>query len=165
MHRLVRGAAFAAFTLSLAASPVVAQQALFRLTSQGQGPGLSLDVGDVPGIQRHIAMMLPTAQPSGQYWEIKGSRGGDVRLSNQWSGSNQCLDVDQSGALYMDQCGQQFGQRWQIREVAGQGVQLTNTFKPGHCLDVVAGTLRTLAALVPCSGAPSQLWTVSLTGR
>lgn len=166
MNRFPKCMSVVATALGLLASPAIAQQqGLFRFTSVGHGSAYSLDVGTVPGVSYVLALMLPTSQPAGQYWQITGARNGDVRLSNLFSGPNQCLDVEPSGALYMDTCGLQIGQRWQIREVIGQGVQVTNSFKPGHCLDVFIGTQRAPAALIPCSGSASQIWNVSLTGR
>ena len=167
MKFVSRFAALAGASLAcLAVQPAFAQQGLFRMQNVGLGPALSLDLGNLPGVSQLVAMALPTAQPLGQYWELKGSRtGGDVRLGNLFAGGGKCLDTDGDGFLYMDGCGLQIGQRWQIRESNG-GVELTNSFKPGQCLDHARlGNGMVVPRLLPCNGSPNQRWTISVTGK
>ncbi len=163
LSKLRRFAATATLASIAWAAPALAQAPHYRFSNFQLGLNASMDVGDIAGQAHKVGMMLPTSQASGQYWTITPVGGGFVRLSNTFTGPNQCLDVAGDGAVYMDGCGRQIGQRWRIEGVVG-GVRLTNAFAAGRCLDLFAGPNLTVPALLPCAGTPSQTWIVALTG-
>ena len=164
MHRILRRLAATATLASIAwAAPALAQAPHYRFTNVQLGPNASMDVGDLAGQAHKIGMILPTSEATGQYWTILPLGGGFVRLSNTFTGPNQCLDVANDGAVYMDGCNRQLGQRWRIEGVVG-GVRLTNAFAGGRCLDLFSGPNLTVPAMRPCAATPSQTWNVALTG-
>ncbi len=164
MHRILRRLAATATLASIAwAAPALAQAPHYRFNNFQLGLNMSMDVGDLAGQAHKIGMMLQTSEATGQYWTITPIGGGFVRLSNTYTGRNQCLDVANDGAVFMDGCRGQLGQRWRIEGVVG-GVRLTNVFAAGRCLDVFSGPNLTVPAMRPCAGTPSQTWIVALTG-
>ena len=156
-----------ALTLLLAAcpSPARAQDPHFRFTNRAGGANISMDVVNVAGQPANIlyGAMQQTSNVSGQYWRITPNPAGGIRLTNTFTGKLSCLDVAGDGSLYMDTCGQQIGQRWNI-EAVPFGVRVTNAFMPGRCLDTLSGQGMTLAVLAPCNKSQSQTWLISLTG-
>lgn len=156
-----------ALTILLVAcpSPAEAQDPHFRFTNRAGGANISMDVGNVAGQPANLLFgtMQKTSNVSGQYWRITSNPAGGARLTNTFTGKLRCLDVAGDGSLYMDTCGQQIGQRWNI-EAVPFGVRVTNVFMPGRCLDTLSGNGMTLAVLTPCNNSQSQTWLISLTG-
>lgn len=164
MQNIFRRIAATAALITIAwAPPAFAQQLLYRVSNYQLGVTASLDVGNLAGQTNLVGMMLPTSAATGQSWSIIPIGGGQVRLSNNFTGANQCLDVAGDGALYMDGCGQQIGQRWRLDPVVG-GMRLTNAFMPGKCLDIFSGPQLTIPLLTPCTNTPNQTWIIALSG-
>lgn len=153
------------------ATPASANDFYQRITSNDPGSAnFSLDVGDLgSGLQQ--GLLLPTSNASGQYWQLVPAGLGSYKLTNSFQGNVMCLDVAHDGGTYMDNCGVQIGQLWQLEEVVGQGVRLLNAFKPGQCLDYMTHHEPTLnmqigiALMTNCNGSASQVWSVRNTGR
>ena len=154
----------------MASTAASAQAGQFRITNAQEGSGFSLDVGNLTNNGQTNGMIAPTSQASGQYWTMNQPfiLNNRMKLSNTFTGPNQCLDVNQDGSLFMDTCSSAVGQRWELQEVPGVGVRIGNEFAPGYCLDYTTTNISNnigLPLLVPCNNTPSQVWVVSHTGR
>ena len=169
MFGIDRKVFFVAICLASLTAPTSAYaQDSYRLTLVSSGTTQSLDVGNFPGVAETVGMMLPSAQPGGQFWKLQAQGGGVFKMTNRFNGPGTCLDVAGDGATFMAPCGPQIGQRWRIEEVIGQGVVLRNDYKRGQCLGTTYAGGRQVAAMQTCSRSfipPSQIWVVSLTGR
>lgn len=122
--------------------------------------GLALDLGNRLNPNILTGEMAAEGPAWGQYWSFVRAPDGFLRVRNRLA-PGMCLDVAGDGAIYMDTCGNQIGQRWNLRGQNGN-VDVINPFKPGHRLDVTANAPN-IALSVPCSGATGQLWSVTAT--
>ncbi len=130
-----------------------------KLSNQYTG-GLALDLGNRLNPNILTGEMAAEGPAWGQYWSFVRAPDGFFRVRNRLA-PGMCLDVAGDGAIYMDTCGNQIGQRWNVQGQNGN-VNFINQFKPGHCLDVTANAPN-IALMVPCSGATGQLWSVTAT--
>lgn len=137
-----------------------AQEPYVKLSNQYTGNLMALDLGNRLNAQILTGEMAAEGPAWGQYWSFVRAPDGFFRARNRLV-PGMCLDVAGDGAIYMDTCGNQIGQRWNVQGQNGN-VNFINQFKPGHCLDVTA-TAPNIAVMVPCSGATGQLWTVTAT--
>ena len=90
----------------------------YRLTTQWQGDGKSLDViNDGKNNQIHLTK---TANYTGQYWKLTPVGGGYYRLTTKWQGDDKSLDVINDGKnnkLHLTKTGNFTGQYWKIEEI------------------------------------------------
>ena len=111
----------------------------YRLTTQWQGDGKSLDVvNDGKNNQLILAM---TDNVSGRSWRITPLGGGYYRLTTQWQGNGKSLDVVNDGKnnqLILAKTANVSGQFWKITASGDGYYRLTTQWQgDGKSLDVV----------------------------
>ena len=87
----------------------------YRLTTQWQGDGKSLDVVNDGANDKLI--LADTGDYSGQHWRVERQANGHYRLTTQWQGAGKSLDVVNDGAnnqLRLAPTGDYSGQYWKI---------------------------------------------------
>ena len=86
----------AALTSTVAsAAPVFESKSFYRLTTEWQGDGKSLDI--VNGGKNDQPILAKTEDVSGQLWKITPVSGGFYRLTTQWQGDGKSLDIVNDG--------------------------------------------------------------------
>ena len=134
----------------------------YRLTTQWQGDGKSLDVVN-DGANNQL-ILADTGDYTGQYWKFTSLGDGYYRLTTQWQGAGKSLDVVNDGAndkLILADTGNFSGQHWRVERQANGYYRLTTQWQgPGKSLDVVndgANDKLNLAATGDYSG---QYWNI-----
>lgn len=90
----------------------------FRLATEWQGPGKSLDIRHVPLADGMMPFLGKTKEDApGQAWKITREEGGYYRLTNKSKGDDQALDVMNDGdndAAWLRKKANALGQYWKI---------------------------------------------------
>lgn len=166
MRHSVLKIAVAIAGLAAASVPALGQDAYFRLTNNSLGSGRSLEALQVPNTSAPVGIMLPTSNDPGQYWQFQRA-GRFLQLTNALNGPRMCLEVNPTGgALFMNPCGPQTGQRWQLDETQRPTVRLRNAAWPGKCLDVVRAEDYYFPVMGDCQASLDSLnWSMPSAGR
>lgn len=118
----------------------------YRLTTQWQGQGRSLDI--VNDDRDRTPILADTGNFSGQMWNIKRQSNGFYRLTTEWQGEGMSLDVINDGTnnrLQLAPTGNFSGQDWKLTPQGDGFYRLTTMWRgEGMSLDIVNdGTNRT----------------------
>ncbi len=113
----------------------------YRLTTQWQGDGKSLDVVN-DGKNNNRLVLADTGNFTGQYWKFTPVGGGYYRLTTEWQGNGKSLDVVNDGQgnnqLILAKAGKFTGQYWEITPWGNGYYRLTTQWQGvGKSLDVV----------------------------
>jgi hypothetical protein len=120
----------------------------YRLQNVALGDGIALDAGD----------LHPTDSVSGESWHILSNGDGTFRLSNQWQGDGESLDVANDGVYepQMAATRDDSGQHWTIAPITTGQLRLTSQFQPTLSLAASNGSLVNAAQV----DVPEQAWTI-----
>jgi hypothetical protein len=159
--------------LTLAAAPPFDPQAQYRLTTEFQGECVSLDV--VNDATDDKLILAPSAEVSGQLWQITPLGNGHHRLTTMFKGPGKSLDVvndETDDALILAKTADVSGQRWRITRESGigappphlkmpafykkyldaEGIPIVSSNKvPDAALHRVRHTMRQMLARVPAA--------------
>lgn len=132
----------------------------YRLTTQWQGMGRSLDIVN-DDIDR-TPILADTGNYSGQMWDIEPLSNGYYRLTTQWQGKGMSLDVINDGTnnrVQLAPTGNYSGQYWKLTPQPGGYYRLTTQWRGDTLsLDIINdGTNRT-PILAPSGNYSGQLW-------
>lgn len=134
----------------------------YRLTTQWQGEGKSLDVIN-DGVNNKL-QLANTANASGQFWKITSVGGGYYRLTTQWLGENKSLDVVNDGVnnkLQLAATTNASGQFWKIETVGNGYYRLTTKWLGiGKSLDVVNDGSNNKLQLADSTNVSGQYWKI-----
>ncbi len=121
----------------------------YRLENVALGSGTSLDAG----------ALHPTANVSGEYWELHSNGDGTFRLTNMWQGAGESLDVANDGVFepVMAASGNYSGQAWRITPITAGQFRLSSAFQPTLSLASSGGSLVN----APTADVPAQAWRIS----
>ena len=159
--KALMAAAVAALSLTLGTEvQAQAQEPYVKLSNQYTGFLFALDLGNRLNPNILSGEMAAEGPAWGQFWSFVRAPDGFFRVHNRLA-PGMCLDVAGDGVIYMDTCGNQIGQRWDVRGQNGD-VNFINQFKPGQCLDVT-NNAPNVAMMAPCSTVTGQRWTVTPT--
>jgi len=134
----------------------------YRLTTQWQGDGKSLDVVNDGANDKLI--LADTGDYSGQYWKFTRLSDGYYRLTTQWQGDGKSLDVVNDGAndkLILADTGNYSGQHWRVERQANGHYRLTTQWQgAGKSLDVVNDGANNQLRLAPTGDYSGQYWKI-----
>jgi len=135
----------------------------YRLTTQWQGDGKSLDV--VNDGKNNQLILAPTENVSGQSWRITPLADGYYRLTTLWQGIGKSLDVVNDGKnnqLILAKTANVSGQFWKITS-AGEGYyRLTTQWQGnGKSLDVVNDGKNNQLILAKTDNVSGQFWKIT----
>lgn len=132
----------------------------YRLTTQWQGDGKSLDVVN-DGTNNKI-QLAPTGNFTGQYWRFTSLGNGFYKMSTQFLGTGKSLDVVNDGKnnqLQIANTGNYSGQSWKITPVGNGFYRLTTQWQgDGKSLDVVNDGKNNRLQLAPTGDYSGQMW-------
>jgi Protein of unknown function (DUF3421)/Ricin-type beta-trefoil lectin domain-like len=139
-------------------------QYFYRLTTQWQGSGKSLDVVN-DGVNNKIHL-APTNNVSGQYWKFTSLGNGYYRMTTQWLGDTKSLDVINDGRgnnqLHMAPTNSYTGQYWKIQPMGNGFYRLTTQWQgDGKSLDVVNDGVNNKLQLAQTGNYSGQYWSLS----
>lgn len=149
---------------SLASMLVQAQSiepgAYYRLSSQWQGEGLSLDV--INDGKNNQIQLARTGEYSGQLWKFTPMPGGFYRITSQWQGEGKSLDVVNDGKnnrLQLADTGDYSGQFWKIIPQGNGYAKLTTQWQgDGKALDVINDGRNNRLQLANSGNYSGQFW-------
>tara|TARA_R110002020_G_scaffold150446_3_gene327180 strand:+ start:5041 stop:5604 length:564 start_codon:yes stop_codon:yes gene_type:complete len=134
----------------------------YRLTTQWQGDGKSLDVVNDGANDQLI--LADTGDYSGQYWKFTWLGDGYYRLTTQWQGEGKSLDVVNDGTndkLILADTGNYSGQNWRVERQANGYYRLTTQWQgAGKSLDVVNDGANNQLRLAPTGDYSGQYWNI-----
>lgn len=135
----------------------------YRLTTQWQGEGKSLDVlNDGKNNQIQLAN---TGDFSGQYWKITPLKNGYYRLSTQWQGEGKSLDVindGQNNKLHLAATSEVSGQYWKITALGNGYYRLSTLWQgEGKSLDVLNDGKNNQLQLAKTGDFSGQYWKIT----
>lgn len=136
----------------------------YRLTTQWQGDGKSLDVVN-DGVNNQL-QLAKTGNFSGQMWKITSSGNGYYRLTTQWQGDGKSLDVVNdvinNDQLQLAPTGNYSGQHWKITPVGNGYYRLTTEWQgDGKSLDVVNDGANNRLKLANTGNFSGQMWKIT----
>lgn len=139
----------------------------YRLTTQWQGEGKSLDV--VNDGKNNQIQLANTGNFSGQYWKITPLKNGYYRLTTQWQGEGKSLDVINDGInnkLHMAKTTEVSGQYWKITALDNGYYRLSTLWQgEGKSLDVLNDGKNQQLQLAKTGDFSGQYWKITdLTG-
>lgn len=138
----------------------------YRLTTQWQGDGKSLDVVN-DGKNNDQLVLADTGDFSGQYWKFTPLEGGYYRLTTEWLGAGKSLDVVNDGKsnsqLILAKTGNFTGQYWKITRMGDGYYRLTTQWRGvGKSLDVVNdGKTNDQLILANTANVSGQSWKIT----
>ncbi|WP_153801074.1 RICIN domain-containing protein [Foetidibacter luteolus] len=125
---------------STAATAQVDTGFYYRLTTQWQGDGKSLDVIN-DGKNNNQLQLATTGNYSGQYWKFTPIGNGYYRLTNQWQGALKSLDILNDGknnSPILANTGSYSGQNWKVTTLGNGYYRFTTMWQgDGKSLDVI----------------------------
>jgi len=135
----------------------------YRLTTQWQGDGKSLDV--VNDGKNNQLILAQTDNLSGQSWKITPLAGGYYRLTTQWQGNGKSLDVVNDGKnnrLILAKTANVSGQFWKITPSGDGYYRLTTQWQgDGKSLDVVNDGKNNQLILAQTDNVSGQFWKIT----
>ena len=138
----------------------------YRLTTEWQGDGKSLDV--VPdGKNNNQLHLAKTGKFTGQYWKLTPVEGGYYRLTTQWQGEGKSLDVVPDGKnndrLHLAKTGKFTGQYWKITSLGDGYYRLTTKWQgDGKSLDILNdGKNNNQLILTDTGDATGKAWKIT----
>lgn len=148
------------FNWALVQAQSIEPDIYYRLTTQWQGDGKSLDViNDGTNNQIHLAQ---TGDYSGQYWKFTPSGNGYYRITTQWLGDGKSLDVVNDGRnnqLQLADSGNYSGQFWRVIPIGNGYFRLTTQWRgDGKSLDVINDGRNNRLQLADTGNFSGQFW-------
>lgn len=135
----------------------------YRLTTQWQGDGKSLDV--VNDGKNNQLILAPTDNVSGQSWKITPLGEGYYRLTTEWQGIGKSLDVVNDGKnnqLILAKAANVSGQFWRITPAGAGYYRLTTQWQGnGKSLDVVNDGKNNQLILAKTANVSGQFWKIT----
>ncbi len=132
----------------------------YRLTTQWQGDGKSLDV--VNDGKNNRIQLAPTGNFTGQYWRFTSLGNGFYKMSTQFLSDSKSLDVVNDGKnnqLQITNTANYSGQSWKITPIGNGFYRLTTQWQgDGKSLDVVNDGKNNRLQLAPTAGYSGQMW-------
>jgi len=132
----------------------------YRLTTQWQGAGKSLDVVN-DGVNNRI-QLANTGNFTGQLWKLTPLPGGYYRLTTKWLGSAKSLDVVNDGKnnrLQLASTGNYSGQYWKLTPQGNGYFRLTTKWQgEGKSLDVINDGRNNRLQLASTGNYSGQAW-------
>lgn len=140
--------------------------AYYRLTTQWQGDGKSLDIIN-DGVNNKI-QLADTGNYSGQFWKFTPLGNGYYRMTTQWQGEAKSLDVINDGKnnrLNLANTGNYSGQFWKITPLNSGYVRLTTQWQSDNkSLDVINDGRNNKLQLANTGNFSGQFWKLSRVG-
>ncbi len=135
----------------------------YRLTTQWQGEGKSLDV--INDGTNNKLQLAATDNLSGQAWKITAVGNGYYRLTTKWLGESKSLDVVNDGTnnkLKLAETKNASGQFWKITPVGDGYYRLTTKWLGEEkSLDIVNDGTNDKLKLANTSNVSGQLWKIT----
>ena len=135
----------------------------YRLTTQFQGDGKSLDV--INDGKNDKLTLAKTGNFSGQFWKISPLGNGWYRLTTQFQGDGKSLDVINDGKndkLTLAKTGNFSGQFWKISPLGNGWYRLTTQFQgDGKSLDVINDGKNDKLTLAKTGNFSGQFWKIT----
>lgn len=132
----------------------------YRLTTQWQGDGKSLDV--VNDGNNNRLQLANTGNYSGQFWKFTNLGGGFYRMTTQWQGDGKSLDVINDGnnnQIQLANTGNYSGQFWKVQSMGNGYYRLTTQWQgEGKSLDVVNDGINNRLQLAATGNYSGQYW-------
>lgn len=136
----------------------------YRLTTQWQGEGKSLDVIN-DGSKNNQLQLANTGNFSGQSWKITLLQNGYYRLTTQWQGENKSLDVVNDGKnnkIQLAGTAEVSGQYWKISPLGDGYYRLSNLWQgDGKSLDVLNDGTNNQLQLNDTGNYSGQYWKIT----
>ncbi|CAF1163551.1 unnamed protein product [Rotaria sordida] len=135
----------------------------YRLTTQWQGDGKSLDI--INDGTNNKPILAATAALTGQYWKITSIGNGYYRLTTQWQGDGKSLDIINDGTNnrpILAATGALSGQYWKITPIGNGYYRLTTQWQgDGKSLDIVNDGTNNRPILAATGAQTGQYWKIS----
>lgn len=145
---------------TLAQSQSIEPNVYYRLSSQWQGEGLSLDV--VNDGKNNQIQLAKTGEFSGQLWKFTPLPGGFYRITTQWQGEGKSLDVVNDGKnnrLQLADTGGYSGQAWKVTPQGNGYAKLTTQWLgDAKSLDVINDGRNNRLQLADSGDYSGQYW-------
>lgn len=159
-HYLLLFFCLSGFNWALVQAQSIEPNTYYRLTTQWQGDGKSLDViNDGTNNRIHLAQ---TGDYSGQYWKFTPSGNDYYRVTTQWLGDGKSLDVVNDGRnnqLQLADSGNYSGQFWRVIPIGNGYFRLTTQWQgDGKSLDVVNDGRNNRLQLADTGNFSGQFW-------
>lgn len=138
----------------------------YRLTTQWQGDGKSLDI--VNDQAKNTPALANSGNFSGQFWKLTPLGDGHYRLTTQWQGDGKSLDIVNDGKNnnrpVLGNSGNYSGQMWKISPSSGGFHRLTTKWK-GDCeaLDIINDGRNNSLILGKGANVSGQAWKLTKT--
>jgi len=142
----------------------------YRLTTQWQGEGKSLDVLN-DGKDNNKLILNKTGEYTGQFWKLTPVGNGYYRITCQWQGDGKSLDIVNDGKNnnqpILAKTGPYSGQYWKFTAVGNGYYRLTSQWQgPGKSLDIVNdGKNNNKTVLAKTANYTGQFWKLTKLGR
>lgn len=133
----------------------------YRLTTQWQGDGKSLDI--INDQNKNTPTLANSGNYSGQLWKLVPLGDGHYRLTTQWQGEGKSLDIVNDGKNnnrpILANSGNYSGQMWKISPASGGFYRLTTKWK-GDCeaLDIINDGRNNSLILAKGANVSGQAW-------
>ena len=136
----------------------------YRLTTQWQGDGKSLDIVNDGKLNNQLRL-TDTGNFSGQRWRITPIGDGYYRFTSEWRGNSKSIDVVNDGKnnqLIMADTGNYAGQFWKITSLRGGYYRLTTHWQgDGKSLDIVNDGKNNQVILADTGNFSGQIWKIT----
>ena len=138
----------------------------YRLTTQWQGDGKSLDI--VNDQAKNTPALANSGNFSGQFWKLTPLGDGHYRLTTQWQGDGKSLDIVNDGKNnnrpVLANSGNYSGQMWKISPSSAGFHRLTTKWK-GDCeaLDIINDGRNNSLILGKGANVSGQAWKLAKT--
>lgn len=141
----------------------------YRLTTQWQGEGKSLDI--INDGQNNRLWLNASGSTTGQFWKLTPLGGGFYRLTTAWLGDGKSLDIVNDGQKddtpTMANSGNYSGQYWKMTPLGGEFYRLTTNWQgDGKSLDIVNdGKINNRPILANTGNYSGQFWKLTRLHR
>ena len=137
----------------------------YRLTTQGQGDGMSLDIVN-DGKANNTPMLARTGHFSGQLWQLTPVDKGAYRLTTQWRGPGLSLAFTAGGRPLLVKTANVPEQAWKVVPLGNGFHRLTTQAQgDGLALDIVNdGRAHQTPGFARTGDSPGQMWKLSIAG-
>ncbi len=132
----------------------------YRLTTQWQGDGKSLDI--VNDGKNNKPILANTGAYTGQFWKLTPVGNGYYRLTTQWQGDGKSLDIINDGKNnkpILGNTGAYSGQFWKVTPIGNNYYRLTTQWQgDGKSLDIVNDGRNNQPILANKESYSGQFW-------
>ncbi len=139
------------------ASAPFSSRCFYRLTTQGQGDGMSLDIHE-DRKANNTPFLARTGHFSGQMWQLTPVAKGAYRLTTQWRGPDLSLAFTAGGRPLLVKTANVPEQSWKLVPL-GNGFHRLTTQAPGDGL-----SLDITLIFSKTGNVPGQMWKLSIAG-